>query len=260
MRGTHEPPAHAAHAAHAAPVVHAATPSSSSSCYAVSPFARSAGYDLGQQSSACVWPNKAGGTHSGAPTPYERLRRSWASSSIERNRARREQAAFLRQSARVTLERVARGVWLEATLAEAALILAQYESSAHPEYRPDHLVRALAFLEASSSSPCSVMSCDASSSSALWMRRRTRDRHGAYSTPPCVPRGCRSRASCEEKGVWFDGVDWREQRRHARAEATVEGEREGGEERGGRQETSREGCGVSSEGRLHMSDTSPVLS
>ncbi|KAJ7511098.1 hypothetical protein B0H11DRAFT_2268941 [Mycena galericulata] len=58
----------------------------------------------------------------------------------------------------------------------------------------------------------------------------------------------------EEEGVWFDGVDWTERRRNARAEAATERERE----RERRHRT--EGSDDSSEGTSRTSDTSPVLS
>ncbi|KAJ7451943.1 hypothetical protein FB451DRAFT_1051080, partial [Mycena latifolia] len=70
------------------------------------------------------------------------------SSEAERGEAGRSRAAFLRHAAQDALERAWReGVWRDATLAEAALIIALYESSAHPEYHPDRLARALVFLD-----------------------------------------------------------------------------------------------------------------
>ncbi|KAJ7194475.1 hypothetical protein B0H12DRAFT_714134 [Mycena haematopus] len=70
------------------------------------------------------------------------------SSDAERGAAGRERAAFLRHSAQEALERTWReGVWLDASLAEAALVIAQYEASAHPDYHPDRLARAFAFLD-----------------------------------------------------------------------------------------------------------------
>ncbi|KAF8137874.1 hypothetical protein K438DRAFT_2023529 [Mycena galopus ATCC 62051] len=70
------------------------------------------------------------------------------SSEADRGAAGRERAASLRHSAQEALERAWReGVWLDASLAEAALIIAQYEASAHPEYHPDRLARAFAFLD-----------------------------------------------------------------------------------------------------------------
>ncbi|KAJ7776535.1 hypothetical protein DFH07DRAFT_911882 [Mycena maculata] len=70
------------------------------------------------------------------------------SSEAERGAAGRERAGFLRHSAQEALERAWReGVWLDASLAEAALIIVLYESSAHPEYHPDRLARALGFLD-----------------------------------------------------------------------------------------------------------------
>ncbi|KAJ7462875.1 hypothetical protein FB451DRAFT_1404059 [Mycena latifolia] len=57
-------------------------------------------------------------------------------------------AAFLRHATQDALERVWRvGVWCDATFAEAALIIALYESSAHPVYHPDRLARTLVFLD-----------------------------------------------------------------------------------------------------------------
>ncbi|KAJ7060362.1 hypothetical protein C8F01DRAFT_1369999 [Mycena amicta] len=62
--------------------------------------------------------------------------------------AGRDRAAFLRQSAQDALERAWRDSgWVDASLAEAALLIAQYEASAHPEYHPDRVVRALRFLD-----------------------------------------------------------------------------------------------------------------
>ncbi|KAJ7032881.1 hypothetical protein C8F04DRAFT_958305 [Mycena alexandri] len=70
------------------------------------------------------------------------------SSEAERGASGRERAAFLRHSAQDALERTWReGVWLDASLAEAALIITQYEASAHPEYSPDRLARAFAFMD-----------------------------------------------------------------------------------------------------------------
>ncbi|KAJ7169913.1 hypothetical protein C8R46DRAFT_217813 [Mycena filopes] len=70
------------------------------------------------------------------------------SSETERGAQGRERAAFLRHSAQDALERAWReGVWLDASLAEAALIITQYEASAHPEYHPDRLARAFALLD-----------------------------------------------------------------------------------------------------------------
>ncbi|KAJ7464231.1 hypothetical protein B0H11DRAFT_78541 [Mycena galericulata] len=70
------------------------------------------------------------------------------SSEAERGAAGRERAAFLRLSAQDALERAWReGSWLDASLAEAALIIVLYESSAHPEYHPDRLARAFRFLD-----------------------------------------------------------------------------------------------------------------
>ncbi|KAJ6502935.1 hypothetical protein C8R47DRAFT_969624 [Mycena vitilis] len=70
------------------------------------------------------------------------------SSETERGAPGRERAAFLRHSAQDALERAWReGVWVDASLAEAALIIAQYEASAHPDYHPDRLAHALGFLD-----------------------------------------------------------------------------------------------------------------
>ncbi|KAF7335676.1 Zn(2)-C6 fungal-type domain-containing protein [Mycena venus] len=70
------------------------------------------------------------------------------SSETERGATGRERAALLRHSAQDALERTWReAVWLDASLAEAALIIVQYEASAHPEYHPDRLARAFAFLD-----------------------------------------------------------------------------------------------------------------
>ncbi|KAF7331756.1 Zn(2)-C6 fungal-type domain-containing protein [Mycena kentingensis (nom. inval.)] len=60
----------------------------------------------------------------------------------------RDEAAFLRQSAQDALERAWQpGGWRDASLAEAALLIAQYEASAHPEYQPGRVVRALGLLD-----------------------------------------------------------------------------------------------------------------
>ncbi|KAJ7678643.1 hypothetical protein B0H17DRAFT_1206701 [Mycena rosella] len=66
----------------------------------------------------------------------------------------------------------------------------------------------------------------------------------------------------EEEGVWFDGVDWRERRRNARAEAGAVGVEEGDRERDGERERRHraEGSDDSSEGTPRTSGTSPVLS
>ncbi|KAJ7108310.1 hypothetical protein C8R44DRAFT_636865, partial [Mycena epipterygia] len=70
------------------------------------------------------------------------------SSDAEKGRAGREQAAFLREAAGDALERTWRdGVWVDGGVVEAALLVAIYESSAHPEYHPDRLARAIAFLD-----------------------------------------------------------------------------------------------------------------
>ncbi|KAJ7137570.1 hypothetical protein C8R43DRAFT_1072243 [Mycena crocata] len=70
------------------------------------------------------------------------------SSETGRGAAGRATAAFLRHSAQDALERAWRdAIWVDASLAEAALIIAIYESSAHPEYHPDRLARALTFLD-----------------------------------------------------------------------------------------------------------------
>ncbi|KAJ6496098.1 hypothetical protein C8R45DRAFT_984957 [Mycena sanguinolenta] len=70
------------------------------------------------------------------------------SSEADRGAAGRERAAVLLHSAQEALDRTWReGVWLDASLAEAALVIAQYEASAHPEYHPERLAGALAFLD-----------------------------------------------------------------------------------------------------------------
>ncbi|KAJ7208204.1 hypothetical protein GGX14DRAFT_543424 [Mycena pura] len=85
------------------------------------------------------------------------------SSESGRGAAGREQAAFLRQSAQDALELAWRPPaddpgsegaggggappWVDASLAEAALLLALYEASAHPAYHPDRLARALRLLD-----------------------------------------------------------------------------------------------------------------
>ncbi|KAJ7217481.1 hypothetical protein C8J57DRAFT_1095861 [Mycena rebaudengoi] len=60
----------------------------------------------------------------------------------------RRQAEWLRGQAEETLEQTWRdGLWLDASLAEAALILVLYESSAHPHYHPDRVARAFGLLD-----------------------------------------------------------------------------------------------------------------
>ncbi|KAJ7616023.1 hypothetical protein FB45DRAFT_935136 [Roridomyces roridus] len=70
------------------------------------------------------------------------------SSEAERGTSGRDRAAFLRHSAQDALERAWReGVWLDASLVEAALILVVYEASAHPEYHPSRLAQAFRVLD-----------------------------------------------------------------------------------------------------------------
>ncbi|CAK5282513.1 unnamed protein product [Mycena citricolor] len=70
------------------------------------------------------------------------------SSESDRGAAGRERAAYFRRLAQEKLEQAWRErIWLDASLAMAALILAQYEASAHPEYNPIRVVRALTFLD-----------------------------------------------------------------------------------------------------------------
>ncbi|KAJ7479161.1 hypothetical protein FB451DRAFT_1032022 [Mycena latifolia] len=72
------------------------------------------------------------------------------SSDSERGAAGRSHAAFLRDHAQTALQRAISGepgTWIDASLAEAALILVLYESSAHPQYHPDRVAAALRLLD-----------------------------------------------------------------------------------------------------------------
>ncbi|KAJ7760838.1 hypothetical protein DFH07DRAFT_883807 [Mycena maculata] len=72
------------------------------------------------------------------------------SSESERGVNGRSRAAWLRDNAQTAL-RVAmsggNGDWIDASLAEAALILVLYESSSHPEYHPERVAEALRVLD-----------------------------------------------------------------------------------------------------------------
>lgn len=70
------------------------------------------------------------------------------SSDLERGASGRTRAAWYRDNAQETLKRaITRGEWIDASLAEAALILVLYESSAHPQYHPDRIANALRLLD-----------------------------------------------------------------------------------------------------------------
>ncbi|KAJ7152133.1 hypothetical protein C8R46DRAFT_1122067 [Mycena filopes] len=72
------------------------------------------------------------------------------SSESERGSAGRERAAWLRDNAQNALTAAisrGNGDWINASLAEAALILVLYESSAHPHYQPERVATALRVLD-----------------------------------------------------------------------------------------------------------------
>ncbi|KAJ6571274.1 hypothetical protein B0H19DRAFT_1129612 [Mycena capillaripes] len=72
------------------------------------------------------------------------------SSDSERGEAGRTRAAWLRDNAQNALTIAmsgGNGDWIDASLAEAALILVLYESSAHPQYHPDRVAAALRVLD-----------------------------------------------------------------------------------------------------------------
>ncbi|KAJ7121672.1 hypothetical protein C8R44DRAFT_786662 [Mycena epipterygia] len=72
------------------------------------------------------------------------------SSESERGAAGRSRAAWLRDHAQSALHIAmsgGNGDWIDASLAEAALILVLYETSAHPQYHPDRVATALRLLD-----------------------------------------------------------------------------------------------------------------
>ncbi|KAF5362709.1 hypothetical protein D9758_011728 [Tetrapyrgos nigripes] len=69
------------------------------------------------------------------------------SSEAEYGLEGRERALSLRDSAQVTLDKALRSEWIDATLAEAALILSFFETSLHPQYSPDRVCSSLAQLD-----------------------------------------------------------------------------------------------------------------
>ncbi|KAF9227168.1 hypothetical protein BS17DRAFT_727147 [Gyrodon lividus] len=85
------------------------------------------------------------------------------SSEMELGTAGRNRAVWLRDQAQASLEASWNSQWIDMTLAKAALILAVYESSAHPLYTPerarqslirlDHIIRALGLTFLDSNEP-----------------------------------------------------------------------------------------------------------
>ncbi|KAK7453326.1 hypothetical protein VKT23_012005 [Stygiomarasmius scandens] len=69
------------------------------------------------------------------------------SSEVEYGPEGRNQAMVLRQSAQDALDAAFRSEWVDATLAEAALILAFFETSVHPQYSPERITSALILLD-----------------------------------------------------------------------------------------------------------------
>ncbi|KAJ7762935.1 hypothetical protein B0H16DRAFT_1311418 [Mycena metata] len=72
------------------------------------------------------------------------------SSESERGVVGRDRAAWLRDNAQNALTIAmsgGNGDWIDASLAEAALILVLYESSAHPQYQPERVAAALRVLD-----------------------------------------------------------------------------------------------------------------
>ncbi|KAJ7694383.1 hypothetical protein B0H17DRAFT_1057522 [Mycena rosella] len=72
------------------------------------------------------------------------------SSNSERGANGRSRAAWLRDNAQTALQIAMSGGnddWIDASLAEAALILVLYESSAHPQHHPDRVADALRLLD-----------------------------------------------------------------------------------------------------------------
>ncbi|GLB44949.1 putative GAL4-like Zn(II)2Cys6 (or C6 zinc) binuclear cluster DNA-binding domain [Lyophyllum shimeji] len=69
------------------------------------------------------------------------------SSEVEFKAPGRERALWLRNTAQTHLESSMASEWIDASLAEAALILALFETSAHPMYNPDRVEQALLTLD-----------------------------------------------------------------------------------------------------------------
>ncbi|KAF5376310.1 hypothetical protein D9615_008498 [Tricholomella constricta] len=69
------------------------------------------------------------------------------SSEVEFKAPGRERALWLRANAQTYLETSLKSQWIDPSLAEAALILALFETSAHPNYSPDRLEQALLNLD-----------------------------------------------------------------------------------------------------------------
>ncbi|KAG1812086.1 uncharacterized protein BJ212DRAFT_1371289 [Suillus subaureus] len=69
------------------------------------------------------------------------------SSEMELGSAGRERAVWLRDKAQAWLEASLNSQWIDMTLAKAALIIAVYESSAHPHYTSERARRSLAYLD-----------------------------------------------------------------------------------------------------------------
>ncbi|KAJ3992978.1 hypothetical protein F5050DRAFT_1578550 [Lentinula boryana] len=69
------------------------------------------------------------------------------SSQAEYGAKGREQALIYRDSARSALESSWASSWVDPMLAEAALILALFETSVHPQYNPDRISESLVFLD-----------------------------------------------------------------------------------------------------------------
>ncbi|KAJ6556266.1 hypothetical protein B0H19DRAFT_1152298 [Mycena capillaripes] len=129
------------------------------------------------------------------------------SSETERGAAGRERAAFLRQSAQDALERAWRErTWIDASLAEAALVIAQYEASAHPEYHPDRLARAFAFLD-ETISVLALTSVDAGRADVC---RYARDVAPGVDVPPDVRCGCIPPGTPppDRDSVWSSALPW----------------------------------------------------
>ncbi|KAG6860778.1 hypothetical protein C0995_007682 [Termitomyces sp. Mi166 len=69
------------------------------------------------------------------------------SSEVEFKAPGRERALWLRDTATMFIQSSINSEWIDASLAEAALIIALFESSAHPMYNPDRVEQALLTLD-----------------------------------------------------------------------------------------------------------------
>ncbi|KAG5637497.1 hypothetical protein H0H81_004370 [Sphagnurus paluster] len=69
------------------------------------------------------------------------------SSEVEFKAPGRERALWLRSTAQTYLDNSINSQWVDASLAEAALIIALFETSAHPMYNPDRVEQALLTLD-----------------------------------------------------------------------------------------------------------------